>query len=166
MYTITATIQEDDTGPQVANLYAALKFLIDKDAFPFINLSEVNPLKDRLRSEEPSGFYKGAAVKLVLQFKLQSGLGDEDIVDEKTADALNALLKKFGALGAGTDFVVRGTVKDTHKRPKGGLVVIAYDRDLRRWQEQGRTETDPEGKYEIPYRYESLREAEGVIQAL
>jgi hypothetical protein len=166
MYTITATIQEDDTGPQVANLYAALKFLIDKDAFPFINLSEVNPLKDRLRSEEPSGFYKGAAVKLVLQFKLQSGLGDEDIVDEKTADALNALLKKFGALGAGTDFVVRGSAKDTHKRPPCGLVVIAFDRDPRRWQELGRTKTDPEGMFVIPYLYESFREAKGVVQAL
>jgi hypothetical protein len=42
-----------------------------------------------LRSEEPSGFYKGAAVNLVVQLKVQSGLGDEAIVDEKTADALN-----------------------------------------------------------------------------
>jgi hypothetical protein len=103
---------------------------------------------------------------LGVQFKLQSGLGDEDIVDEKTADALNALLKKFGAFDTGTDFVVRGTVKDTHKRPPFGLVVIDFDRDLRRWQELGRADTDPEGKFEIRYRYEPLREAEGVIQAL
>ena len=66
MYTITAAIQENDTGPQVANLYAALQFLIDKDAFSFIDLSELNPLKDQLRSEAPSGFYKGAAVKLMV----------------------------------------------------------------------------------------------------
>ena len=87
-------------------------------------------------------------------------------MDERTADALNALLKKFGAFDTGTDFVVRGTVKDAHNRPQGGLVVIAFDRDLRRWQELGRTETDPEGKFEIPCRYESFREAEGVVQAL
>ena len=103
---------------------------------------------------------------LVVRLKGRSGLGDEGIVDEKTADALNALLKKFGAFGSDIDFVVRGTVKDTHKRPQGGLVVIAFDRDLRRWQELGRIETDPEGKFEIPCRYESFREAEGVVQAL
>ena len=166
MYSIAATIQEENTGPQVANLYAAVKFLIDNNAFSFIDLSELNPLKDQLRSEAPSGFYKGAAVTLVVRLKGRSGLGDEGIVDEKTADALNALLKKFGAFGSDIDFVVRGTVKDTHKRPQGGLVVIAFDRDLRRWQELGRTETDPEGKFEIPYRYEPFREAEGVVQAL
>jgi hypothetical protein len=149
-----------------ANLYAAFKFLIDKDAFSFIDLSELNPLKDQLRSEAPSGFYKGAAVKLVVQFKLQSGLGNVDTVDEKTANALNALLKKFGAFDAGTDFVVRGTVKDTHKRPQCGIVVIAVDRDLRCWQELGRTETDPDGKFEIPYQYESFCEAKGIVQAL
>ncbi len=103
---------------------------------------------------------------LVMQFKFQSGLGDEGIVEEKTADALNALLKKFGAFGSGTDFVVCGTIKDTRKRSQAGLVVIAFDRDLRRWQEQGHTETDPEDRFEIPYRYESFREAEGVVQAL
>jgi hypothetical protein len=70
MYTMTATIKEDDIAPKVANLYRALKFLIDKDAFSFFDLSELNPLKDQLRSEAPSGFYKGAAVKLMVQFKL------------------------------------------------------------------------------------------------
>jgi hypothetical protein len=133
MQAIQATIQEDDTGPQVANLYAALKFLIDKDVFSFISPSALNPLKDQLRSEEPSVFYKGAAVQLVVQLKVRSGLGDEGIVDEKTADALNALLKKFGAFGSGSAFVVRGTVKDTHQRPQESLDVTAFDRDLRRW---------------------------------
>lgn len=93
-------------------------------------------------------------------------MGDEDIVDERLANALNAQLKKFGAFDTDTDFVVRGTAKDTHKRPPCGLVVIAFDRDPRRWQEIGRTKTDPEGKFEIRYRYEPLREAEGVIQVL
>jgi hypothetical protein len=59
-----------------------------------------------------------------------------------------------------------GVTSDARKPPQAGLVVIAFDRDLRRCQELGRTKTDPEGKFEIPYRYESFREAEGVIQAL
>ena len=151
-------------GSPVANLYAALQFLIENEVFASFALPELAELKDQLRSEAPSGRFKGAAVTLVVQFKLHPGLGDGGIVDERTANALNALLKKFGAFGASTDFVVRGTVKDTHKRPKGGLVVIDFDRDLRRWQELGRAETDPEGKFEIPNRYESFRKAEGVVQ--
>jgi len=93
-------------------------------------------------------------------------LGDElaGVVEESTADILNRLLKKFGAFDTGTDFVLRGKVKDARKHPQAGLVVIAFDRDLRRWLELGSTETDPEGKFEIPYRYESFRQAEGVVQ--
>jgi hypothetical protein len=59
-----------------------------------------------------------------------------------------------------------GVTSDARKPPQAGLVVIAFGRDLRRWQELGRAETDPEGKFEIRYRYVPLREAEGVIQAL
>jgi hypothetical protein len=166
MLAIAPTIKPDDSGPQVANLHEALRFLIEKDAFASIDPSELERLKEQLRSEEPSGFYKGAAVTLVQQLQVQAGLGDglAGVVEESTADILNRLLKKFGAFDTGTDFVVRGTVKDARQSPQAGLVVIAFDRDLRRWQELGRTETDPEGKFAIPYRYESFRQAEGVVQ--
>ncbi len=168
MQAIAPTIKLGDSRPQVANLCEALQFLIDRDAFAIIDPSDLDRLKVQLRSEEHSGFYKGAAITLVQQFQVQAGLGDglAGVVEESTADILNRLLKKFGAFDAGTDFVVPGTVKDAHKRPQGGLVVIAFDRDLRRWQELGHTETDPDGKFEIPYRYESFRQAEGVVQAL
>jgi hypothetical protein len=144
-----------------------LKFLIDKDAFSFIDLSKLNALKDQLCSEEPSGFIKGAAVTLAQQFQVRVGLGDwlAGVIKESTADILNRLIKKFGAFDTGTDFVLRGKVKDARKHPQAGLVVIAFDRDLRRWLELGSTETDPEGKFEIPYRYETFRQAEGVIHA-
>jgi hypothetical protein len=112
------------------------------------------------------GFLQGRGSEVEGAIKLQSGLGDEGIADKKTANPLNALLKKFGTFDTGNNIVVPGTVKDGYNRPQGGLVVIAFGRDLRRWQELGRAETDPEGKYEIPYRYQSHREAEGVIQAL
>jgi hypothetical protein len=218
IYAIASPLKPNDSGDQVANLQAALLFLLDRDALQSFDpprnprADELKALTEGLRNEQAglrfglatrqllaylqlqeslSAFLDGqveettaqrlnewlvqlgvfylaqaALVKLVVQLKLQSGLGDEGIVDEQTANALNTLLKKFGAFGFGTDFVVPGTVKDTHKRPPCGLVVIDFDRDLRRWQEQGRTETDPEGKFEIRYRYQSHREAEGVIQAL
>jgi hypothetical protein len=79
-------------------------------------------------------------------------------------ELLDQQLKMHGALNTGIDFVVRGTVKDASGRPQGGLVMLAYDRDLRRWQELGRAETNGEGQFEIPYRYESFRRAEGIVQ--
>lgn len=166
MQAIQATIKPDDTGPQVANLYAALQFLIEKGVFASLTPPELAALKDQLRSEEPSGFYKGAAVTLVKVFQAQFGLDGTlgGLVEDQTADLLNQRLKKYGAFDTGTDFVVRGTVKDTNGSPQGGLAVIAFDRDLRRWQELGRAATDPLGKFEIPYRYESFRQAEGVVK--
>lgn len=86
MYTIAAPIQENDTGPQVANLQTALYFLADEDAGSFNNPLELNPPKDQLRSEAPLGFCKGATVIIVQQFKVQSGLGYKGIVEEKTAE--------------------------------------------------------------------------------
>jgi hypothetical protein len=219
MYAIAPPLKPNDSGDQVANLQAALLFLLARDALKSFDpprnprVDELKALTEDLRTEQASqsfglatqqllvylqlqeglgSFLDGRVEEttaqrlnewlvqlgafylaqgrvsevLVMQFKFQSGLGDEGIVEEKTADALNALLKKFGAFGSGTDFVVRGTIKDTRKRSQAGLVVIAFGRDLRRWQELGRAETDPEGKFEIRYRYVPLREAEGVIQAL
>jgi len=68
MQAIARTIKSDDSGPQVASLYEVLQFLIDKNAFPSIDPSDLDRLKDQLHSEEPSGFSKGAAVTLVRQF--------------------------------------------------------------------------------------------------
>ena len=166
MPAIAPPLKPDGSGDQVANLQAALLFLLDRDAltsfYPPKNpgADEPKTQTESLRTEQagqtfgpatqqllpylqlqegPGSFLNGNVEEttaqrlnewlvqlgafylaqgrvsevLVMQFKLQSGLGDEGIVDEKTADALNALLKKFGAFGSGTDFVVRGTVK-TH----------------------------------------------------
>ena len=160
-----STINPDYSGPQARNLYAALRFLIDRGVFASLDPSKLAKLSYQLSSEKPKVNFQGAAVALVQQFQVQAVLGDglAGVVEESTFDILNRLVKKFGAFDTGTDFVVRGTVKDARKRPQAGLDVIAFDWDLRRWQEHGCTETEPDGKFEIPYRYESFREAEGVV---
>lgn len=103
---------------------------------------------------------------MVLYVKLQNGLGDwlYGVVKESMAYILNRLLEKFRAFETGTDFVMRGTVNDAGGSPQGVLVIIAVDRDLRRWQELGRAASNAKGRFKIPYRYETLREAEGIIQ--
>jgi hypothetical protein len=50
---------------------------------------------------------------------------------------------------------------------KGGalpLVVIAFDRDVHHGQNLGCAASNAKGRFEIPYRYESFREAERIVQ--
>jgi hypothetical protein len=170
---IQATIKLGDAGESVFNLRAALLFLLDRGAIKAPELlnrpstDELSALGNGVRTEQQSGAaFEGDTRRLVLYVQLQNGLGDrlDGVVEETTADMLNRLLKRFGAFESGTDFVVRGTLKDANGNPQSGYVVIAFDRDLRRWQELGRAQTNVEGRFEIPYRYESFRQAEGIVQ--
>lgn len=58
MYTITANMQEGDTGPKVANLYTGLQFLIDKEQFAIVGSANLDRLRNQLRSEAPAALYK------------------------------------------------------------------------------------------------------------
>ena len=148
MYAIAPPLKPDDSGDQVANLQAALLFLLDRDALRSFDppwspgADELKALTEGLRTEQAGQSFGSATQQLLVylqlqeglgafldgrveettaqrlnewlaqlgafyrvqgrvsevlgvQFKLRSGLGDEGIVDERTAGALNALLKKF-----------------------------------------------------------------------
>jgi hypothetical protein len=94
-----------------------LKLLIDKDVFVGLAPAELDRLKDQLRSEESSGFFKGAAVTLVQVFRIQSGLGDGlgGVVEEKTAELLNPLpgsgLASCAAIFSGNIYDENGAVE-------------------------------------------------------
>lgn len=59
-----------------------------------------------------------------------------------------------------TRLLVYGTVKDRFDRPLPGLLVQAYDRDLRAEELLGEARTDAKGRYEIYYRREQFARAE------
>ncbi|HJX26587.1 MAG TPA: hypothetical protein VJ885_01640, partial [Thermoanaerobaculia bacterium] len=57
-------------------------------------------------------------------------------------------------------FAVRGTVTEPGGRRARGLIVMAFDQDLRRREELGRAQTDGHGEYVIEYSAEHFTRAE------
>jgi hypothetical protein len=73
-------------------------------------------------------------------------------VEEKTAVRLNEILKGLGAFDATSGSSVRGIVRDASGSPLPGVVVRAYDRDLRRRELLGEAQTNEEGELPDPLR--------------
>jgi hypothetical protein len=152
MQAIAPTIKPDDSGPQVRNLYEALRFLIERGVFASLDPSKLAVLSDQLRSEQPSGSFQGAAVALVQQFQRQEGLIDDGIVEAETAAKLNALLKEYGSLQDADAYVVEGRVVDERERPLAGIEVSLFDEDVTGPQRLGEPKkTGPEGRYRFTF---------------
>src|SRR5204862_5099233 len=84
------------------------------------------------------------------------------LVDQPTADALNRELQSRGLLNSQDDaeYLVRGIVSWPDKLPARDLIVIAYDQDLRKRQELGRSPTNASGDYRIRYTSSQFQRAE------
>src|SRR5262245_9404570 len=57
-------------------------------------------------------------------------------------------------------FIVTGVVRNGDNEPVTGLIVRAYDQDVRKRQKLGEAKTVRDGRYTIPYRRESFCRAE------
>ena len=62
--------------------------------------------------------------------------------------------------GSHETFRVRGAVSHADGKPIGGIVVKAYDKDLRSEQLLGETKTDRDGRYEIAYSRDRFKQVE------
>jgi receptor-binding and translocation channel-forming TcA subunit of Tc toxin/ABC toxin-like protein/neuraminidase-like protein len=169
MLPIVAPINPGNTGQSVANLQAALLLLFERGVFKAYDspnrptADDLKSLAEKLRAEQSNLVFGEATRQLLLYFQVQQGLGDQlrGVVEEATAKRLNELLGKHGVVFEPDGFVVRGKVTDTQGQPRPGLKVVAFDRDLRRHQRLKDGPTDAEGFYEIRYRIEDFRRAEG-----
>ena len=169
MFAIAATIKSGEDGPKVVNLQAALLLLLERGIFKSFDPSDhpsaddLKALAEKLRAEQSAQVFGEATRQLLVYFQVQQGLGDHlrGVVEEPTAKALNELLGQHGVVFEPVDYLVKGRVTDTQGRPRSGLKVVAYDRDLRRHQRLGDASTDAEGRYAIGYQIEDFRRAEG-----
>lgn len=145
MNPITFPLEPQMRGQKVADLQDALKFLLDRGAMKAMEppnrptAAELRALAEALRAERASKVFGDATRQLVFIFQIQNRLGDHrhGVVDEATANALNALLKELGALDKGdTAFVdSRYTVLcravDARGKPVAGLRIELFDQDPR-----------------------------------
>ena len=175
-----------DQGSKVADLQTALQLSIDRGAIPADDATR-QALSARLAADRQTQQYGDGTRAVVAAFQTARGLatpaaGATGIVDQRTADALNALLATWGVLDGpgststpgdppeppapvppspdGTTFTVDGRVLDAASRPLSGTSVAAVDRDLRAEQSLGQTVTDKDGRYEIRYTAQQFARAE------
>lgn len=167
MQSIVATIKPGESGPHVRNLQDALLLLIERliirsfDPPNHPTMEELQTLTASLKDERaaPSSFGE-ATTALVRYFQIQQNLGDNlyGIVEEMTAAKLGKILELLGVFDVG--FIVRGVVGTSNGQPLAGIIIRAFDRDLRREEFLGEARTDATGKYEIRFAKESFACAE------
>ena len=140
MQPIIPTINPGETGPQVANLQDTLALLVRDDIRPLETpnrptLEELQELTKSLVQERTQSLFGKATWQLIVYLQLQQGLGDNlrGVVEEKTAEAMNRLLREIGALDqTGADeFTVKGRVTLANGMPAVGLIVRARTLTLR-----------------------------------
>ncbi|MCK4790247.1 MAG: peptidoglycan-binding protein [Desulfobacteraceae bacterium] len=121
--------------------------------------SELRKLGYRISDREYSQLYFGAATqKAVKHFQGKHDLLPTGVVDKRTAKIIN---REVAALEPQpTGFVVKGQVRLRNQNPVPGVVVKAYDKDLRSEELLGEAVTDNQGYYRIKYTAKQFRRAE------
>ena len=159
MRPINAPLKLGDRGPEVSNLQDALQFLIERRAIQMPE-SDGTSLLERLRRDREQEFYSDAGTYPIIQlFQRQLGLTETGVVDAATAAKLTELLRELSAFSDLDIWTVQGYVTQAGK-PKSGIKVEAYDRDLRKRQLLGRALTGSDGRYHIEYRLADFAEGD------
>jgi hypothetical protein len=157
MKPIVAPINPGDQGAEVANLQAALALLLTRQVIQLDEGRRTELLK-ALEREARERVYRDATQKTVSIFQEQHALGAGGAVDRDTASALNAALKRIGALDgeapSASTRTVAGQVVAADKVSPFACTVILFQ-ELEAAQQGsirlGEDSTDPEGRYTIRY---------------
>lgn len=163
MKLIVAPINPQSPGPDITNLQDGLLFLLHKGALAFLAAQfEKGVLQEQDKQE-----YGGFTRRLVAAFQKAWKLAESGLVDEPTAERLNAALQEGGAFtklgGTGVESslstasrrVVSGRVTRADGQPfAGGLMRALHDDGQGALIRLGEDTTDADGRYTI--RYEML----------
>jgi hypothetical protein len=103
-----------------------------------------------------NGFFDSMTYLAVRQFQQEHGLEINGVVDEETARRINA---EVDALTA-PPFIVKGQVRQADGDPADGVLISAFDVDLRSEELLGQTQTDRKGFYQIQYSAEQFSKRE------
>ena len=103
-------------------------------------------------------------IRMVRLFQQQMRIDSEDgvLVDDFTAASLNFILSSKGHLDERSRrrHTVAGVVWTAAGLPARGLLITAFDQDMRQRQTLGAAHTDADGRYSIPYNPSRFDKAE------
>jgi hypothetical protein len=173
MISIKSPLQLNDSNPAVANLQDALLALWENSIFRAFETpnsptqEELDKLAEGIREEREKPIFGEATRQLILYFQLQAHLGDNlhGVVEKKTADRLNKVLKKLGLLEdePPPSCVVSGQVMFASGRPQPGIGVRAsyqYVSGEDLLNQATPATPDQDGHYDIHYPLEQFTRAE------
>lgn len=148
MKPIRATPPPTTAGADLANLQDALLLLLSKGILELAD-SERVWLPISLEQERRSGVYGDNARRAVAAFQKAHELTVTGEVDDKTAAALNAALRRFGRLDD-LPRIVSGRVRDGDGNPLANAIVRAFHVDSTQLL-LGERNTDLTGRYVVHY---------------
>jgi hypothetical protein len=163
MHAIAPTLKPDDSGDQVANLQAALLFLLDRDVTLFLDprttptADELKAIREGLIVEASAQLFDRSTRALTFAFQQLQGLDPQlnGTVEETTAKRLNGLLEQHGAVAATDAYVVEGRVVDEQGRPLSSVEVTLFDEDVAGSELIGQaTKTGSDGRYRFTFSQE------------
>ena len=158
-------MQRGDSGPLVANLQELLALVLERGVLQPPNMPGGDELA-RWVGEREKAVYGEVTRRFVQLVQIQYWHDVDDriigVVEERTAELLNAILKELVPAEPVTNgFVVRGRVTLAGGAPASKVIVRARDRDLRTFQALGEDAvTNADGRYEIRYSGEDFARAE------
>lgn len=162
MKSIIAPLKLQDKNDQVANLQAALFFLLEKQIFKPESDQLKQFLSEGLKKERGQQLYGDVTARAVIlfqeQYSQQFHLAQNGTVDAPTASALNQLLEQAGAFQIseptptnGAVHVVGGRMTRADEHPLSGSIVRAVHVAGRTMVRLGEDRTDVDGHYTIRY---------------
>jgi hypothetical protein len=152
MNKITFPLKPGMQGPAVADLQDALQLCMDRGAILTNNEPARQEWSAALKPEREEQTYGDITGRLVSIFQGERHIQPSGVVDEPTANALNALLKEWGLLDqlAGPQsFAVSGQARREEGAPLQGMRVRAVHQAATGSLRLGEDTTDAEGRYTI-----------------
>ena len=148
MITRITPIKLNERSRTVANLHAAMQMLGFNVSASELNNQQVGE----------------TTMALVREFQKRMNITpkEEYLIDEATAEAMNKMLADQGLVLPDSRQAcwVRGIVRAMGGGTARDLIVTAFDQDLRKREELGRTRTKNDGEYIIYYRLDQFQGAE------
>jgi len=165
----TYPLKPRQRGDAVANLQEVLLYflkhkrnlLIPRPVMTHVSRPDWKKVESGLREERAKRYYGKITKWLVANLQYHLDLPATGEVDEATAEAINALLEKWGLLENGgeekQEFIVSGRVVSHELRGVEGLRVLAVDKNIGKDLPLGETRTGERGAYEIRYSPKKIR---------